>query len=121
MHRIVPLVFTAEAQADADGVHEFDVPVGMTILGVSLCAEAFANSPTGFNIDIQDDGTDVITAVAANTAGTPGTWYAPAFGGTETPVQVAAGSDVEIDINLVGGSSPTADYTIVLYVTLDEV
>ena len=121
MQRILPLVFTAEAQVDADGVHEFDLPVGMTIHGVSLCAEAFTGTPTGFNIDIQDDGSDVITAVAANTAGTPGTWYTPAFGGTNDPVHIAAGSDVEIDINLTGGSSPTADYTIVLYVTLDEV
>jgi hypothetical protein len=121
MHRLVPMVFTVEGQDAANGVHEFDVPVGITILGVSLCAEAFTGTPTGFNIDIQDDGSDVITAVAANTAGTPGTWCTPALGGSQTPVHIAAGSDVEIDVNFSGGSSPTADYTIVLYVTLDEV
>jgi len=46
MHKIVPLVFTLEAQADADGVIEFDVPVGMTILGVSLCVEEYSGSGT---------------------------------------------------------------------------
>jgi len=118
MHRIQMLVFTAEAQADADGVFEFDIPVGMTIWGASGCVEAYASSGTTFNFDVQDDASDVITAVTANTAGTPGTWYTPPFGGTETPVSLAAGSDVEIDINLDQG---TADFTIVLYVTLDEV
>ena len=122
MHRLVPMVFTIEAQDDADGVIEFDVPVGMTILGVSLCAEAFTGTPTAFTIDIQDDGTDTaISALAASTAGTPGTWYTPALGGTNAPVHIAAGSDVEVDVNLAGGSSPTADFTLVLYVTLDEV
>jgi len=121
MHRLVPMVFTAEAQVAANGVHEFDVPIGMTILGVSLCAEAFTGSPTAFTIDIQDDGSDVITAVTASTAGTPGTWLTPALGGAQTPVHIAAGSDVEIDVNLAEGSTPSADYTIVLYVTLDEV
>lgn len=121
MHNLSAMVFTNEAQDAANGVHEFDAPIGFTIWGASLCAESFANTPTGFNADIQDDGTDVITAITANTAGTPGTWYTPALGGTNTPVHIAAGSDVEVDINFAGGSSPTADYTLVLYVTWDEV
>ena len=119
MQNLKALVFTVEAQVAANGVIEFDMPVGMTILGVSLCAEAFANTPTTFTIDIQDDGTDTsIAALAASTAGTPGTWYTPALGGTETPITVAAGSDVEIDLNL---DSDTADFTAILYVTWDEV
>jgi len=121
MHRLVPIAFNLVGQADADGVIEFDMPVGMTILGVSLCAEAFTGTPTAFTVDIQDDGTDVITAIAASTAGTPGTWLTPALGGTEIPVHIAAGSDVEIDVNLSAGSTPTADFAVVLYVTLDEV
>ena len=120
MHNLKAMVFTAQAQLDADGVFAFDTPVALTIWGVSLCAESFANTPTTFTADIQDDGTDVITAVAASTALTPGTWYTPALGGTETPVHIAAGSDIEVDINFTGGSSPTADFTLVLYVTLDE-
>ena len=116
----VALTFTAEAQADADGVHLFVAPRQMTIVGVSVCAEAFTGSPTGFNVDIQDDGADVITAVAANSAGTPGTWLSTHLGGAQAPVRVAAGSAVELDINLAGGSAPTADYTIVLWALLGE-
>jgi len=109
------LTFTVEAQADADGVIEFEALEHMTIVGVSVCAEAFTGSPTAFDIDIQDDGTDVITAVTASTAGTPGTWKTPHMGGTQSLVAIAAGSSVEVDVNLTGGSSPTADFTLLIY------
>jgi hypothetical protein len=109
------LSFTIEAQDDADGVIEFEALEDMTIVGVSLCAEAFTGTPSGFNVDVQDDGSDVITGVAANTAGTPGTWKTPHVGGSEAPVHVAAGSSVEVDVNLSGGSSPTADFTLLIY------
>ncbi len=116
---LVPFTFYIQGQVDADGVVEFEAPCGMTIVGVSLCAEAFTGSPTGFNVDIQDDGSDIITAVAANSAGTSGTWKTPTFGGSETPVYVAAGSAVEIDVNFAGGSTPTADFAAILWALLD--
>jgi hypothetical protein len=109
------LSFTIEGQDDADGVIEFEALEGMTIVGVSLCAEAFTGSPTAFTVDIQDDGSDVIAAVTASTAGTPGTWKTPHMGGTETPVEIAAGSSVEVDVNLADGSTPTADFTLLIY------
>jgi hypothetical protein len=109
------LSFTIEAQDDADGAIEFEALEAMTIVGVSLCAEAFTGTPTGFSIDIQDDGADVITAVAANTAGTPGTWKSAHLGGTNSAVEIAAGSCVEVDVNLTGGTSPTADFTLVIW------
>ena len=118
MQNLKAMAFNAEGQADADGVFEFDVPVGITILGVSLCVEAYSGSGSTCNIDVQDDTSDVITAVTADTAGTPGTWYTPCFGGTETPVRVAAGSDVEIDLNL---DSDTADFTVIIYFVFGEV
>lgn len=107
--------FSAQAQTDADGVHVVKLPFGITIVGVTLCAESFTGSPTGFNIDIQDDSTDVITAVAANVAGTPGEWKSTHLGGSDAPVLVAAGSVVEVDVNLTGGSTPTADYDVTLF------
>jgi hypothetical protein len=109
------LSFHVAPLADADSVVDFCALESMTIVGVSLCATVFTGSPTGFNIDIQDDGTDVMTAIAANTALTPGTWQTPHMGGTETPVTIAAGSEVEIDLNLTGGSSPTAEFDVVLW------
>jgi hypothetical protein len=113
--QLITFSFSAQAQADADGVHLVKVPFGITLVGVTLCAEAFTGSPTGFNIDIQDDTADVITSVAANSAGTPGEWKSTHLGGSNAPVVVAAGSVVEVDVNLTGGSSPTADYDVTLY------
>jgi hypothetical protein len=109
------LSFSLEAQDDADGVIEFEALEDMTIVGVSLCAEAFTGTPTGFNIDIQDDGSDVIAAVAANTAGTPGTWKAVHMGGTNSAAHIAAGSSVEVDVNFSGGTTPDADFTLLIY------
>ena len=107
--------FSAQAQGTANGVHTVKVPFGITLVGVTVCAEAFTGSPTGFTIDIQADTADVITAVAANSAGTPGEWKSTHFGGSNAPVVVAAGSVVEVDVNLVAGSSPTADYDVTIY------
>ena len=113
--RMVTFTFSSQAQADADGVHTLYAPLGLTLVGVSVTAEAFTGAPVGFNVDIQDDGADIVTAVAANSAGTPGTWLSTHLGGSETPVAIAAGSEVEVDVNLMGGSAPTADYDVTLW------
>ena len=113
--RLVCFTLSSQAQADADGVHTLYAPVGLTLVGVTVCAEAFTGGPTGFNVDIQDDGVDVVTAVAASTPATPRAWLTPHFGGSQTPVGIAAGSKIEVDINLTGGSSPTADYDVTLW------
>ncbi len=113
--RLVTFTFSSQAQADADGVHTLYTPLGLTLVGVGVTAEAFTGSPSGFNVDIQDDGADIVTAVAANTAGTPGTWLSTHLGGAETPVAIAAGSEIEVDVNLTGGSTPTADYDVTLW------
>ena len=57
-----------------DSVIDFQALEDMTIVGVSLCATAFTGTPTACTVDIQDDGTDVIAAITASTALTPGVW-----------------------------------------------
>lgn len=115
---LIALTFTAEAQASAAGVFEFQFPRKATIVFMSLCVEAYASSGSSCNIDIQEAGSDVITALTANSAGTPGTWKSTHFGGTETPVTVAALTDIEVDLNLDQG---TADFTLVVWALLGEV
>lgn len=111
--RVLP--FHVAPLAAADSVINFKALEAMTIVGVSLCATVFTGTPTGFTVDIQDDASDVIAAITANTALTPGTWLTPHMGGTETPVTIAAGSVVEVDLNLTGGSTPTAEFDVVIY------
>jgi len=107
--------FSKSPLIDTDGVIDFSALEDMTIVGVSLCATVFTGTPTGFTVDIQDDGTDVIAAITANTALTPGTWKSVHMGGTEAAVHIAAGSEVEVDMNLTGGTTPTAEFTLVIW------
>ena len=103
-------------QVAIDPLFEFTIPRGFTVLGVSVSGQAYGGSPTNMNVDIVDDGTDVIAAVTAATAGTPGTWKSKALGGTNDPVHIAADSVVGVTINFSGGTSPTVTgFTCVLY------
>ena len=116
----IPLVFTASAAVAAtDPLWEFTTPHGFTLVGLSLCGQSFAGSPTSWNLDIVDDGADVISAAASQTlAGSPGVWKSKHFGGAAEPVVVAAGSVVGVALNAVGGSSPTVSKLAVVLWTL---
>jgi pyruvate/2-oxoglutarate dehydrogenase complex dihydrolipoamide acyltransferase (E2) component len=54
------LSFHVNAIADVDSVIDFSALEAMTIVGVSFCATVLTGTPTATDIDIQDDGTDVI-------------------------------------------------------------
>jgi hypothetical protein len=93
----------------------FDALYDMTIVGVSVAPEVDDADAT---LDIDDDGTNVITAVSCADADVPGTWKSTHGGGTNAPVFVAAGSKVSFDIN--DGAAATA-FHVVMYVLLGEV
>jgi len=109
------LVFTGKGVPATANYHKWVALQGVTVVGITLCAASFAGSPSGFNIDLNDDGSGVITAVAANTAGTVGEWRSTATGGSNEVVHVARGSVLSVDLNFTGGSTPNADYTLVVY------
>lgn len=72
------------------------VPFNITIVGVSV---APLEDDTGATLDIDDDGSNVITAVDASDADVPGTWLATGFGGSNEPVAIAADSKIAFDLN----------------------
>lgn len=72
------------------------VPFGCTLVYASVSP---MEDDAGATIDIQDDGTDIVTAIAAATHATPGEWISTHCGGTNAPVEIAGGSEIEIDIN----------------------
>jgi len=74
----------------------FTVPCDLTVIYVEASPSADDADTT---IDINDDGTGVITAVAAATKATPGTWKSTHMGGANAPVTIAAGSVVSLDAN----------------------
>lgn len=109
------MALTGKGVVATNNYHKFTALQGFTVVGMSLCAAAFTGTPTGFNVDLNDDGVGVITAVAANAAGTTGEWKSSAVGGSADPVTIARGSVVTVDLNFAGGTSPTAEYTLVIY------
>ena len=72
------------------------VPCALTIVAVSASPSA---DDAGLTIDINDDGSAAIAALACATAAVPGNWTSTHMGGTETPVAVAADSVLSLDAN----------------------
>jgi hypothetical protein len=70
----------------------------LTIVAVSVSP---STDDAGATIDINDDGTGVITGIDLSDQNVPGTWLTPGFGGTNTPVFVAAGSLLSLDANSI--------------------
>jgi len=106
----ITLVDPTEGSAVGAAEMYFTTPLEMTIVGVSACPQADDADAT---VDINDDGTGVITAVDASDADAPGTWEATGYGGTEDPVVIAAGSDVNIDVN--SAANGNAFYVVIYY------
>lgn len=74
----------------------FVTPVALTIVYVSA---APLEDDAGATLDINDDGTGVITAIDVSDADVPGTWSSTHFGGSNAPILVAGGSEISIDLN----------------------
>jgi len=118
--RLVPLSFFFAATAGVDGAWLQEIPFQCTIVAVDYTLHTVTGGPTGANIDIQDDTVDAITAIAlaAFTAGSKAEWLAKHMGGANDSVEVAAGSVLEIDLNLTGGTSPTAGLNGIIWVLI---
>jgi len=56
-------------------------------------------------MDIQDDGTDIVTAIGCADHDVPGEWISTHFGGSNAPVAIAAGSELELDFNSTAGTT----------------
>jgi hypothetical protein len=65
----------------------------------------------GAYMDIQDDGTTIVTGVDASDHDVPGEWASIHAGGANAAVAIAAGSEIEIDI-LDGAVANRFDVTL---------
>jgi hypothetical protein len=85
-----------EAVALGDNALYFMVPFGATLVYVSAAPYEDDASAT---LDINDDGSTIITALTCADKDVPGEWISTHCGGTETPVEIAAGSVCDFDFN----------------------
>lgn len=104
--RLIPIAsFYLDGASDADGVCGVYVPQDVRITHVSSFV-TITGGPSAATIDIQDDTVD--TAILAQSIATNGLHNV-------TDVEVASGSVLELDLNLTGGTSPTATGEVVLW------
>jgi hypothetical protein len=71
-------------------------PIDLTIIYVTVSPNV---NDADMTIDIDDDGTNVITAIDCSDVDVPGRWRSVHVGGTNAPVFVAAGSKLALDAN----------------------
>ena len=116
MNLAVPFNIPLVGQADADAVRTIQFPFGVMITAVTVQPDAFSGTPTGFTVDLNVDGdaTDV-AALAANTAGTVVHWLSKHHQGDDEVIRVAKETDVTLDVNLAGGTTPTVDGIVTLW------
>lgn len=97
---IVTYTFTAGNPTEAAGLSTnalyFMVPFGATLIYMSA---APLEDDTGATVDLNDDAASVVAGVDASDKDVPGEWISTHVGGTETPVQIAAGSVCDLDFN----------------------
>ena len=74
----------------------FMVPFGATLIYASVAP--WDDDPSA-TMDINDDGSEIVATIAAADKDVPGEWISTAAGGTETPIAIAAGSEMTLDFN----------------------
>lgn len=100
--RLVSYTFNLFDPDDAAGLGNlcayFMVPFGATLVYVSGTP---MTDDAGCTLDVHDDGAAIITALACAVKAAPGEWISTHCGGTETPVRIAAGSEITMDLNAI--------------------
>ncbi len=116
MNLAVPFNIPLVGQADADAVRTIQFPFGVMITAVTVQPDSFTGTPTGFTVDLNVDGdATAVAALAANTAGTVVHWLSKHHQGDDEVIRVAKNTDVTLDVNLTGGTSPTVDGIVTLW------
>ena len=109
------LVDPVEINALGDLETYFMLPFGATLVYASGTP---AVDDAGTSFDLMDDTVACgPTALACVTAAVPGEWISTHCGGTQTPVAIAAGSEMSIDVNGIAGG---VSFAIVLLFLVGE-
>ena len=92
----------------------FYLPYDCTVVYMEAGASA---DDAGLTVDLNDDGTAAIAALACATAATPGRWKSTHVGGTNEPVFIAAGSLCSLDAN---SAAADTDIAVTLWLLVGE-
>lgn len=109
----IPFKMVNPAEGGALGALDYYINVPMDCVLVYVSAGADTDDP-GLTLDINDDGTGIATAIDCADKEDPGEWKSTHFGGTETPVRIAAGSELSFDANAAANATTIGGYMLVL-------
>lgn len=98
-----------------DNYRYFYVPYDLTVVYMEAGASA---DDAGLTVDLNDDGSAAIAALACATAATPGRWKSTHVGGTNEPVRIAAGSLCTLDAN---SAAADTDIAVTIWALTGEV
>ena len=89
----LPAVYPGASAALGADYATFYTPCDLTLVYVSAAPSV---DDSGALLDIEDDGTAICDDISVADADAPGTWKAKGYGGSETPVRIAAGSKISL-------------------------
>lgn len=107
----IDMVNPDDAAALGDNDYYINVPFDCTIVYVAAGSDT---DDSDLTLDINDDGVAAISAIDCATKADPGEWISTHFGGTQTPVRVAAGSELSFDANDAAAATTIHGYMLVL-------
>ena len=107
----IPATYPGASAALGDNFAYYLTQMDLTIVGVTVAPSA---DDSGLTVDINDDGTGVITGVDASDQNVPGTWKAKGYGGANDPVHVEAGSKLSFDANNAANGTSLVGFILAL-------
>ena len=109
----IPFKLVNPAEGGAVGALDYYINVITDCVLVYVSAGSDTDDG-GLTLDINDDGTVIAEAIDCATKADPGEWISTHFGGTETPVRIAAGSELSFDANAAANATTIGGYMLVL-------
>lgn len=105
--RLVAYNFSLTDPAEAESLSDAGAAYTMVPFGASLVYVVVSpfEDDASATLDIQDDGSDIVTGIDASDHDVPGEWISTHFNGTQTPIAIAAGSELSFDLNSVAAAN----------------
>ena len=106
---VIPVQLSGQVTTTTAAVVRFQIPFAANVIGVSASARASGGTTPTLTVDVQDDGTTILSAPVSVTAG------AVAEAAIAT-ASVADESEITIDLAITGSSPTWDDITVLITV-----
>lgn len=115
MAELVALSVTMKGAGDED-LMRLRLPITGQLVGVSVEGSGATGSPTGGAVSVTEETLDEIASVTMSSW--RGDWLSHHLGGAASPVPLNAGASLGVRLYLNGGTTPTLNLTVSLWMVL---